>query len=149
MLDLAHGYHQNALICLPQDLHTLYVYWDFTPARIRILVDFFHHVRPEMELTLRLCRQDCPLPEQQLTLESLEPGWRYFSNLDDRAAYHLELGAQSPEGEFVLFSRTPVFQIQPGRTVEPAGARQLPPGLNPDWTIPPEGQQSGSNFSWS
>ncbi len=149
MFDLAHGYHQNALICLPQDLHTLYVYWDFTPARIRTLEDFFHHVRPEMEPTLRLCRQDCSLPEQQLTLENLEPGWRYFYNLDDRATYHLELGARSPEGEFVLFFRTTVFQIQPGRQLEPAGELKLPPGLKPDWTIPPEGYQPGSSFSWS
>ncbi|OIQ60977.1 hypothetical protein MOTE_05060 [Moorella thermoacetica] len=149
MLDLAHVYHQNALICLPQDLHTLYVYWDFTPARIRTLADFFHHVRPEMVLTLRLCRQDCSLPEQQLTLESLEPGWRCFTNLDDRAAYHLELGARGPEGEFVLFSRTRVFQNRPARAEEPAGELQLPRDLNPDWTIPPDSRQPGSNFSWS
>lgn len=149
MKDLSHGYNQNDLICLPQDIHTFYVYWDFTPARIRTLVDFFQYVRPEMKLILRLRRQDCSLPEQQLILENLEPGWCSFSNLDESAAYHLELGARSPEGEFVIFLRTPVAQLQPGRAVEPAAATQSPPGLLPDWTIPLQNNYFGSHFSWS
>jgi len=145
-----YGYHQNVLIYLPQDLHTIFVYWDFTPARMQTLADFYQHVQPRMQLILRLCRQDGFGTEQQLPLAGLEPGGRYFYNLDPHAVYQVELGARSPEEEFVLFSRTPAFRIQPGQPVEPAGIRRLPPAeLAPDWTIPPPGPQPSSNFNWS
>jgi len=151
VFDLSFGYHQNALICLPQDPHTCYVYWDFTPARIRTLVDFLHHVRPEMQLALRLCSHDNLYPDREVILEQQElgPGSRYFYDLDARAAYHLELGARSPAGEFVVFFRTQVIQFQPVKPAEPAAASQSPPGLRPDWTIPLENQPPSSNFNWS
>lgn len=149
MLDLSSGYHQNILVCLPQDLHTLYAYWDFTPARMRTLADFFQQVRPEMQLYLRLCRYDESWPAQEVALADLGPGGYYFYNLDEGAVYHFELGARSPAGEFVVFSRTGAIQLQPVKPAELAGDSQTPPGLKLDWTIPLDNQPPSSNFNWS
>ncbi|BCV22138.1 DUF4912 domain-containing protein [Moorella sp. Hama-1] len=151
MLDLASGYHQNALICLPQDQHTCYVYWDFTPARIRTLVDFLQRVRPEMQLALRLCSHDNHQPDREVILEQggVGPGSCYFHDLDARAAYHLELGARSPAGEFVVFSRTGIIRLQPVKLAEPEGDSLTTPGLRLNWTIPLENQPPSSNFNWS
>ncbi|QGP90951.1 hypothetical protein MGLY_02730 [Neomoorella glycerini] len=150
MLEFASGFHQNALVCLPQDLHTLYVYWDFTPQRIQTLHDFFSIVKPEMKLSLRLCRRDAPLPEQELTLPALEPGGCYFYNLDPRMEYHFELGAISPAGEFVLLARTPIARTQPGGN-ELSFTSVIPPAvaLESGLTIPLEKEPPVSIFSWS
>lgn len=150
MPGIAHDFPGNELVCMLQDLHTVYVYWDFTAGRMRTLADFLTAMRPEMQLTLRLCRRDASLPEQEIILTTLEPGGRYFFNLDDAAAYQVELGASSPTGEFVLFSRTPVPWLRPRTGAEPgAGSASPPVGLLPEWAIPREKELPDSIFSWS
>ncbi|MGI9861971.1 DUF4912 domain-containing protein [Moorella naiadis] len=149
MLDLSSGYHQNILVCLPQDLHTFYAYWDFTPPRMQTLVDFFQQVRPDMKLALRLYRRDVSLPDREVVLAEPGPGGSYFSNLDEGAVYHLELGARSPAGEFVVFSRTKDIQLQPVKPAELAGESPPSPGLMLNWTISLENHSPSSNFNWS
>ncbi|CEP66199.1 Uncharacterized [Moorella glycerini] len=149
MLELADGFRQNALVCLPQDLHTLYVYWDFTPQRIQNLHDFFSIVKPEMKLTLRLRRLDALLPEQELTLTTLEPGGCYFYNLEAHTGYYVELGAISQAGEFVLFTRTPVPHTQlVGKESPTSNFVTQALTLGQEWTILLE-EPPDRIFSWS
>ncbi|KYH32889.1 DUF4912 domain-containing protein [Neomoorella mulderi] len=150
MLEFADGFRQNALVCLPQDLHTVYVYWDFTPERIQTLKDFFSIVKPEMKLALRLRRLDALLPEQELTLTTLQPGGCYFYNLEAHTGYYVELGAISQAGEFVLFARTPVPETQLAGK-EFSTSKFVSQGLTPEngWTTSPEKGSSDSIFSWS
>ncbi|QGP93900.1 hypothetical protein MGLY_33240 [Neomoorella glycerini] len=150
MLELGDGFRQNALVCLPQDLHTLYVYWDFTPQRIQTLEYFFRIVKPEMKLTLRLRRLDALLPEQELTLTTLQSGGCYFYNLEIHPGYYVELGAVSQEGEFVLFYQTLV-------SASPLAAESLPqPPIDSQGLLeekcrplPPEKWSTDRIFSWS
>ncbi|MDN5344454.1 MAG: hypothetical protein PWQ18_565 [Clostridia bacterium] len=149
MLGEACCYRQNALICLPQDPHVLYVYWDFTPARWATLREFFQAIHPEMRFTLRLRRHDDQPPEQEVYLPALEPGGHYFSHLDTYGNYQVELGARGPAGEFVLFNHTAVPWRQPVHEEDPAvhpghrGANPLTAGTSP------ESEPPASIFAWS
>lgn len=115
--DLSEEHAQNILVCLPQDLYTLYVYWDFTGLRNQIVTDFLQRVKPEYRLNVRLCRLD---PEngqfgawRELSLQHITNGNYYFRNLNPIDTYCCELGAKNPAGDFICFYQTLPVRMQP------------------------------------
>lgn len=141
------NYQQNALVCLPQDLHCLYVYWDFTPERIDTLKDFLSYVHPNMTLAIRLMRDNKTLLEKKIDINDLEYGGCYFGNLENKNNYYVELGAKAPDGKFVLLYRTQEINMQPlERDDESKPSEDLMPIF--EWIIS-DNQQPFSNFSWS
>jgi hypothetical protein len=118
---------QNALVCLPQDLNTLYVYWDFTKLRSRIVNDFVMRIKPEYRLRIRMCRFNPEngeyLPEREVGLERIQSGNYYFPNLSPESRYCFEIGAVKPDGEFVRFYQTAPVRMQTAiRSSPPAAA---------------------------
>jgi len=114
---LSEEYAQNSVVCLPQDLHTFYVYWDFTGLRNQIVNKFLQMVKPKYQLNVRLCRWD---PESQqfvaqceVVLQQIETGNYYFNNLNPVDTYCFEIGAKLPEGGFICFYQTPPVRMQP------------------------------------
>jgi hypothetical protein len=107
---------QNILICLPQDLNTLYVYWDFSELRSRIVNDFVMRIKPEYRLCIRMCRfnparGEC-IPEREVGLERIGSGNYYFRNLSPENHYCFEIGAANPDGEFIRFYQTAPVRMQ-------------------------------------
>lgn len=114
---LSEEHAQNILVCLPQDLYTLYVYWDFTGLRNQIVKDFLQRVRPEYQLSVRLCRiepesgqfaVECEVPLQQISF-----GNYYFRQLNPACTYCFEIGAKKPDGGFLCFYQTQPVRMQP------------------------------------
>jgi hypothetical protein len=109
-------YAQNRLVLLPQDLHTLMVYWDFTGLRSQVVRAFLKRINPECLLLVRLCRFDPArhifVAEQIVPLTQIISGNYYFRNLISVAAYCCEIGAQKPDGSFICFYQTDRFCMQ-------------------------------------
>jgi hypothetical protein len=107
---------QNTVVCLPQDLDTLYVYWDFTELRSRIVNDFVMRIRPEYRLSIRMCRFNPEsgehIPEREVGLERIESGNYYFRNLSPENHYCFEIGAAKPDGDFIRFYQTVPVRMQ-------------------------------------
>jgi len=113
MLEVTDRFKRNALICLPQDLHTLYVYWDFTPQRLKTLGDFFNNLKQDIKLNLQICNHNNSMPEQEITFGTLKPGGHYFHNLSTNTVYRVEFGVKLEDGKFILFYCTPAFKMLP------------------------------------
>lgn len=132
MRGLLAGCIQNDLVCIPQDLQTLFVYWTFTPQRIETLKDFLSKVQPDSHLILRLCCPASSSLEREIILPSIGSGSYYFQHINPRFTYHAELGVRTPEGQFILFSRTPEIKLQPSeaemedRPLQLAGEKTRP-----------------------
>jgi len=114
---LSEEHAQNILVCLPQDLYTLYVYWDFTGLRNQIVKNFLQRVRPEYQLSVRLCRIE---PESgqfsvqsEIPLQQINFGNYYFRQLNPVNTYCFELGAKKPDGGFICFYQTHPVRMQP------------------------------------
>lgn len=139
--------HLNRLVCFLQDLQTLYVYWDFSPERIRTLTGFVDRIIPGATIQLRLCRFGSEEPDGIAGLTSFETGNYYFRNVTPDKSYHFEIGAANQENRFILFARTPVLEIQPNGSLSPGfgiGPITLPVVVESgDRQIPLD------NFSWS
>jgi hypothetical protein len=110
-------YAQNMLVCLPQDLHTFYVYWDFTELRNQVVQDFLGRLKPESRLMVRLCRFDPArqsfMTERTVILTQIAAGNYYFRNLSPVNTYCCEIGAQKPDGGFICFYQTAPLRMQP------------------------------------
>jgi hypothetical protein len=115
--DISAEYAQNMLVCLPQDLHTFYVYWDFVDLRNQVIRDFLERVKPDCRLVVRLCRLDPArrdfLPEQTVNLVQMIAGNYYFRNLNPLDTYCCEIGAVKPDGGFIRFYQTEPLRMQP------------------------------------
>jgi hypothetical protein len=107
---------QNTLVCLPQDRNTLYVYWDFTKLRSRIVNDFVMRIQPEYRLRIRMCRFNPEngeyLPEREIELKRIELGNYYFRDLSPEYHYRFEMGVAKPDGQFVHFYQTAPVRMQ-------------------------------------
>jgi hypothetical protein len=110
-------YAQNMLVCLPQDLHTFYVYWDFSGLRNQVVQDFLERIKPECRLVVRLCRLDSArqsfAPERTVIITQIAAGNYYFRNLSPVDTYCCEIGAQKPDGGFICFFQTNPLRMQP------------------------------------
>jgi hypothetical protein len=109
---------QNALVCLAQDLCTIFVYWDFTDLRGRVVNDFINRIKPEYRLCIRMCRLNPESgdfsPVHEVGLQQITSGNYYFCNLNPLDSYYFELGALKPDGGFVRFYQTAPVRMQPG-----------------------------------
>ncbi|SMB98943.1 protein of unknown function [Thermanaeromonas toyohensis ToBE] len=103
----------NDLVCLPQDPQTIFVYWIFTPQRIKALQEFLAKLKPEAKLSLRLRCPSSPSLEQEIILSSWEKGSHYFRLIDPHLVYCLELGVRTLEGDFVVFTRSSEIKLGP------------------------------------
>lgn len=105
--------HLNGLVCLLQDLQNLYVYWDFSPERIRTFNNYITNIIPGATISLRLCRFGSETPDRMVNLGGFEAGNYYFRDITPDKSYHFEIGAIVPDHHFILFAKTPVLEIQP------------------------------------
>jgi hypothetical protein len=107
---------------MPQDLHTLYVYWDFCGLRNQIVKDFLNRVKPEYRLSIRLCRltqeDQQYVAEREVYLEQIATGNYYFYHLNPIETYCFELGAKKPDGGFICFYQTQAVRLQPSEDKE-------------------------------
>jgi hypothetical protein len=128
---ISEEYVQNRLVCLPQDLHTFYVYWDFTGLRDQVVQNFLERVKPGCRLIVRLCRLEATqqnfVPECTVALTQITAGNYYFHNLSPVETYCCEIGAQKPDGGFICFYQTDPLRMQPSLEIAP------PDALDLDW----------------
>lgn len=123
---LAAPYYQNIIVCMPQDLKNLFVYWNLRKERVETLNSFVSEIKPGLSPTLRLSKQyhedEFPQPEKEVALFQIGSGNYYFREIDPNATYYIELGAKAPDGHFILFFQSPSISLRPklGETkVEP------------------------------
>lgn len=111
------GNQQNAVVCLLQDRKNLHLYWDLSPERLNTLEHFMTHVRPGLKFCLRLIgvnpENNDRWIEQEVFLEDFSAlGNWYFRGVNPDLDYLVEFGGKGEDGSFVLFSRTPVINLQ-------------------------------------
>lgn len=102
----------NLLVALPQDPYNLYVYWSFTPERLKVLQDFLQKLggKPRMVLRLNL---NPPAPPTEVTVPLEEMGCTYLRLQEPLAGFTVEIGFVSPEGKFFSLGRTPIGGFTP------------------------------------
>lgn len=108
---------QNAVVCLLQDRKNLHLYWDLSPERLSTLKNFMTYVRPGLRFCLRLNGVDPENNERWIEEEvfferfSALGNW-YFRGVNPNIDYLVEFGGKGEDGSFILFSRTPVINLQ-------------------------------------
>lgn len=137
---------EDTLVCLVQDPHCLYVYWEVSPERRSSVESYCAFRKWELKPALRACREPLsPLtPGEYIYYPFLElkKGNLYLSGLAADSLYTIELGILGPEGEFLVLSQAAQVFTPPD---QPAFEKR-----SLSFTLSfPEEETISSNFFWS